>query len=493
MRTTALLAALALVAGPTSAQDSGPWPWVHDDEGAVSILLLGDTNVQLRDEPETAFRDVMPTLAAADLRILNLEGPFAGGSDSRDEPDVSHKNWRHSDPDQVAALTAAGIDAVGVANNVTYPWQALVRSLDVLDRAGVPYAGGGEDLEAAHRPVVLETEDGTTVGFLQYAATVYPYDHAATETRPGIAEIEVHTAYQPPPQLDKPGQPPIVVTWLDEGSRARMVEDVRRLAERVDVVVTSYHWGVSGTDRPVSYQTDIARAVIDAGADVVMGHGPHRYQRVETYRGRPVFYSLAQSVFDDVRDDRDRYFREGLLARVTVEGGAVTGASLVPTWRDDDNQLRLYDPNAGKGRELFDVLLSVSEGGAPLALVGREIAVGGVGADADQPLTTDRSAYAPGDAVALRLRNASAAPFGFDLCRAHLQHQRETGSFRNADGGWRHRACDGAARTVVPGEDGDARIAIPPDTPPGTYRVVFDGRVGETPQRFITDSFEITR
>jgi poly-gamma-glutamate synthesis protein (capsule biosynthesis protein) len=493
MRTLPLLAALALAASPTVAQDGGPWPWVHDDPDAVSILLMGDTNVQLRDEPETAFRDVMPTLAAADLRLLNLEGPFAGGSDDRDDPDVEHKNWRHSDPDQVAALTAAGIDAVGVANNVTYPREALMRSLAVLDAAGIPYAGGGENLEAAHRPVILTADDGTTVGFLQYAATVFPYNHAATPTRPGVAEIKVHTAYQPPHQLDKPGQPPVVVTWFDEASKARMVEDVRQLAERVDVVVTSYHWGVSGTDEPVGYQTDIAHAVIDAGADVVMGHGPHRYQQVEVYRGRPVFYSLAQGVFDDIRADRDRYFREGLLARLTVEGGEVTAASLVPTWRDDDNQLRLYDPTEGKGRELFGVLLSVNRGGAPLALVGREIQVGGVGADVDRALTTDRTAYAPGDAVALTLRNASTSPYSFEMCAAELQIRRKGGAYRGADGGWRHRACDDTPRTVGPGEGAAATITVPPDTPPGTYRVILDGRVGETPQAFITEPFEIGR
>ena len=483
------LAAL-LLSVPASAQ---AWPWVHDGPGVTSVLMMGDTNIQLRERPETAFRDIMPTLAAADLRLLNLEGPFAGGSDDREDPDIGHKNWRHSNPDQVAALTAAGISAVGVANNVTYPRAALVRSLAVLEAAGVPYAGGGENLEAAHRPVVLETDDGTRVGFLQYAATVFPYDHAATPTLPGVAEIKVYTAYQPPHQLDKPGQPPVVVTWLDEESEARMVEDVRRLAERVDVVVASYHWGVSGTSEPVDYQSAIARAVIDAGADVVMGHGTHRYQRVETYRGRPVFYGLGQGVFDDVRADRDRYFREGLLARVTIEGGAVTGASLVPTWREDDNQVRLYDPNQGRGRDLFGKLLSVNEGGAPLALVGREISVGGVGTDADRPLTTDRGAYAPGDAVALRLRNTSVAPYGFEVCAAELQVRLEGGAYRGADGGWRHRACDDTPRTLARDGIAPMTITVPTDTPPGTYRVILDGRVGETPQAFITEPFEVTR
>ena len=277
MKSTAIILLTLIISSPAQAQ-SEAWPWVQDGPEVVSILLIGDTNIQLRERPEEAFQYVMPTLDAADLRIMNLEGPFAGASDDPLVPDIPHKDWRHSEPDQVRALTAANIDVVGVANNVTYPWQALMRSLGVLDEAGIPYAGGGEDLEAAHEPVILE-KDGLRIGFMQYAATVFPFNHAATENRPGIAEIKVHTAYKPPPQLDKPGQPPIVITWLDEASKARMVDDIRRLDEQADIVIVSYHWGVSGTREPVSYQSDIARAVIDAGADVVFGHGPHRCLR----------------------------------------------------------------------------------------------------------------------------------------------------------------------------------------------------------------------
>lgn len=356
---------------------SEAWPWVDDGSNITSILLMGDTNIQLRDTPEEAFRYVMPTLNAADLRILNLEGPFAGASTDPRQPDIPHKNWRHSEPDQVAALTAANIDAVGVANNVTYPWQALMRSLDVLEQAGIPWAGGGENLAAAHRPVILE-KNGVRVGFMQYAATVFPYNHAATDIRPGIAEIKVYTAYMPPPNLDKPGQPPIVKTWLDEDSKARMVDDVRRLAAETDIVIVSYHWGVSSTMEPVSYQSDIGRAVIDAGADVVFGHGPHRYQKIEMYNGKPILHSVAQFAFDDLRRDRYKRFREGLLVRLAVANKTIQSISLVPTWREDDNFVRLYDPNEGKGRELYGYLQSVNEGGAELQLVGKEIRIQGL-------------------------------------------------------------------------------------------------------------------
>ncbi|WP_162417517.1 CapA family protein [Cyclobacterium roseum] len=105
------------------------------DHGPESqtILLLGDNNFQLRENPTDAFQYLLPTLQNATFRFLNLEGAFAGGTMDSIETDIAHKNWRHSNSGQVAALTTAEIDAVGVANNVTYPWQAFMRSKHVLD------------------------------------------------------------------------------------------------------------------------------------------------------------------------------------------------------------------------------------------------------------------------------------------------------------------------------------------------------------------------
>ncbi len=76
---------------------SDAWPWVEDGPQVTSILLMGDTNIQLRVKPEEAFKYVMPTLQAADLRILNLEGPFAGASTEPLKPDIPHKDWQHSE------------------------------------------------------------------------------------------------------------------------------------------------------------------------------------------------------------------------------------------------------------------------------------------------------------------------------------------------------------------------------------------------------------
>lgn len=383
MRFPKVLSMLAMVAlmvvSVGRAGDDPPWPWLDDarDDGAVSILIMGDTNIQDREDPGDAYRFVLPTLNAADARFCNLEGAFAGTSKDPLVMDIPHKkNWRHSEPDQVGALVAAGIDGVGVANNVTYPWQALLRSLAVLDEAGIEHAGGGKNLAEAHAPIVVERR-GTRIGFLSYAATVFPFEHAAEADKPGIAEIKVTTSYRPPPNLDKPGQPPIVLTFVDEESMSLMQADIGALAGDVDLVIVSYHWGVSGTKEPVDYQREVARAAIDSGADVVFGHGPHKYQPVELYKNRPIVYSLANFVFDWWQMKKDP---EGMLARAVVRDGELSGFSLVPVWRDEEAYPRLEDPNHGKGRELFGYLQSVQQpGDARLSIRGSEIVIEGAG------------------------------------------------------------------------------------------------------------------
>jgi len=77
------------------------------------ILLMGDTNIQYRNDPEDAYRSVKATLDEADLRFANLEGPLAGSSKDPRVRDIPHKRWTHSEPDQVWTLFNGGIDIVG--------------------------------------------------------------------------------------------------------------------------------------------------------------------------------------------------------------------------------------------------------------------------------------------------------------------------------------------------------------------------------------------
>ena len=375
---------LACVGGTALGQRSGaesPWPWQTVSEGSdpVTLLLMGDTNIQHRDDPTAVYENVAATLIDADIAFANLEGPFAGTSIDPLMPDIANKEgWQHSAPEMVQALVAAGIDGVGIANNVTYPHQALLRSMNVLDGAGIGYTGGGNDLRAAHRPLIFN-RNGTRVGFLQYTTLFWPYGHTATQNSPGVASIRVSTAYMPPEDvLEKPGAAPDIVTAINVDDQQQMMADIRNLRQQADIVVVSYHWGLSSRRALVDYQPELAHAAVDAGADIIMGHGPHVIQPIEVFQGKPILYSLANFAFDWMFFGQRNL--DGLLARAVIDAGELVRVSVVPVRRDlDDNNPTLLDPTSGTGREIFEQLVQLSGGGnAPLSLDGKEIVVDGI-------------------------------------------------------------------------------------------------------------------
>jgi poly-gamma-glutamate capsule biosynthesis protein CapA/YwtB (metallophosphatase superfamily) len=315
---------------------------------------------------------VLPLLQNADVRFWNLEGPLAGTSKDPRMPDIPHKTgWKHSEPEMVKGLVAAGIDAVGVANNVTYPWMALMRSLEVLDANNIPHAGGGENLVAAHEPVIIE-KNGMKIGFLAYACTVFPFQHAATEDVPGIATVQVDTYFKPAPNLDKPSMPPVAITIPQREELERMREDIRTLKGKADVVVASYHWGISDHTDLLDYQTDIVHAAIEAGADMVMGHGNHLLGAVEVWQGKPIFYGLGNFAFDwyKMEDKKD-----GLMVKFDIKNKALDRVSFVPLQRNEENNPVLLDPSSGTGAELYSKVCQLSGHLSKLVVEGQEVKV----------------------------------------------------------------------------------------------------------------------
>jgi poly-gamma-glutamate synthesis protein (capsule biosynthesis protein) len=118
---------------------------------------------------------------------------------------------------------------------------------------------------------------GKRIGFIQRTSVYWPTDHEAGERSAGVAALRGITAYQVPlhktrpeiPPVNRPGVPPIVVTWADRDYLARHRADLEELRKRADIVVASQHWGLG--EEVLEYMTEIAHSAIDAGADVVIG------------------------------------------------------------------------------------------------------------------------------------------------------------------------------------------------------------------------------
>lgn len=373
-----------LICYGSAASAEDPWAWsgeVGDD--AVTLLLLGDFNVQKREHPAEALEHVRQTLNQADLVYANLEGLLVESKGpARDLPNKS--GWTHLGPDAVEALVAGNVSVVGVANNVAYGRENIMASLSVLDANGIAHTGAGKNIEEAHEPAIVE-KNGVKFGFLQYTSKWYDEDkQIATEDAAGVARLKSPDG-----------------TTIDPGDLTRLLDDIRRTRPKVDVLVVSAHTrdgqGRDDSARgdaargsstgaqtdlysrlPVNenlqhfepYQRRLARAAIDAGADIVFGHGCHSLQAVETYAGKPVMYCLGNFASDWIRV---RDYRDGLVARIVVEDKRLKRVSLVPVTRDaESNNVRLVSPDSAEGERLYARLGELSRS-APLTLDGQEL------------------------------------------------------------------------------------------------------------------------
>jgi poly-gamma-glutamate synthesis protein (capsule biosynthesis protein) len=318
-----------------------------------TLLIVGDTNIQNRADPATAFAKARDTLASADMIFAHLEGPLAEPSNDPTAPDIPHKRgWRHSGRAIGPALKQAGYDAVSCASNVWYPASAALASVRVLDEIGLAHCGVGATLEEARKPAIIERE-GLRIGFLSYTSVFWPSNHAAGAITPGCATIKAYEAFQPGPRaVEMPGGDPIVRTFADALELDAMRRDIAALRDRVDLVMLSCHWGVSARIEPVDYQKEIARAAIDAGADMVFGHHPHEVQGAETYRGKPIFYSLGNFAFDwDVM--RGRHL-DGILLRCTIADKALARIEVLPVRRDAENDVCVLGADTVDGKAILD-------------------------------------------------------------------------------------------------------------------------------------------
>jgi poly-gamma-glutamate capsule biosynthesis protein CapA/YwtB (metallophosphatase superfamily) len=305
------------------------------------IIMTGDVNLMNVTDPQVPFRRVHDIFSKADVVFSNFETclykPDSGYS-------VVNEGF-HADPEIGGqALQYAGIGAVGIANNVNYGDAAILASVIKLDALGIPHTGAGRDLAAARAPAIVK-KGPLSVGFLQRSSVYWPTNHEALDDAPGIAVLRGHTAYHVPmfktradvPPPNRPGLPPDIITWTDPAYLTSFVDDIKSLRSQVDIVVASCHWGL-GQD-VLQYMREIAHAAIDAGADIIIGHGPHYSLPMESYKGHPIFYGLGSFSFHTGHGGRKHGDWVGMMARVAVDENRKPRDATVQFVRhNDDNE-----------------------------------------------------------------------------------------------------------------------------------------------------------
>jgi poly-gamma-glutamate capsule biosynthesis protein CapA/YwtB (metallophosphatase superfamily) len=339
----------------------------------TKMILTGDVNLMNVTDPRIPFSLVENEFRAADIVFSNLEcclyRPPSGHS-------VEHEGF-YADPSVAGeALKLAGIHAVGLANNVNYGEAAIAGSITRLDEIGIAHTGAGANRVIARAPVIIE-RNGVRFGFLQRSSVYWPTNHEAGENVAGIAVIRGHTAYHVPLHggrlpANRPGIPPEIVTWADPAYLRWLEEDIADLRGRADIVIASFHWGLH--EEVLHYMTEIAHRAIDAGAGMVIGHGPHFSLPIEMYRDKPIFYGLGSFSFHTGHGGRRHGDWLGMMVRASWGRGRIEKVAFQFVRHDDRNRT-VPRPLADEGAA-FDPIARKSAGlGARLVAQGDEIAI----------------------------------------------------------------------------------------------------------------------
>lgn len=256
----------------------------------MRILLVGDLVLD-EPQPDTFFDLVRPVLQRADVVVGHVEVPHTtrGVEASSDVPAPA------SDPAHLLALGRAGVHVATLAGNHVFDAgpNGVEDTVAELRRQGIATAGAGLTLDEARQPAILERQ-GLRIGVLSYNC-VGPRDSWAAARKAGCAYVHVITHYE----LDhaSPGGPPRIYTFAEPETLEAMQADIEALAARVDVTIVALHKGVGHTPALVAmYERQVAKAAVDAGADIVVGHHAHITRGVEVYRGKPVFHGLGNFV-----------------------------------------------------------------------------------------------------------------------------------------------------------------------------------------------------
>jgi poly-gamma-glutamate capsule biosynthesis protein CapA/YwtB (metallophosphatase superfamily) len=285
----------------------------------VTLAFTGDVmlgrlvNERLKTmQPEQVWGDVLPHLAQADLRIVNLECALT----THLQP--WSRTWKmfhfRADPGAVRVLQIAHIDACALANNhiLDYEIQGLRDTLHVLDAAGIRHAGAGVNTEDAAAPAMIEVSSPEEAGAESCRVALL----SCTDNEPVFAA-----------GTDHPGTNYLEVL-LDEATLARIANDIANArAQGADLVVFSNHWGENFVERPSSKFRSFARSVIELGADIYHGHSAHICQGIEIYRGKPILYDTGNFIDDYavnplLRNDHSFLFKlmfeHGKLCRIEL-------------------------------------------------------------------------------------------------------------------------------------------------------------------------------
>ncbi len=267
---------------------------------SIRIKAVGDLCGSSK-KGEDPFVSVNAQLQDCDLLIGNLETCLT----SKRQPEEKKAYTLVEDPAAAARCSAAGFDVLGVANNhiLDYGIGGAIDTLAALESVGVQSVGAGVDLEsalAAYSTII----QGRRIGVISF--------------------------YAAEPSSWSPG---FVVA---SGDIQLVLHRIRELSSSHDFVLVSLHWGTENTHYPSPSQQQMARACIDHGACVILGHHPHRVHGIEKYGAGVIYYSLGNFNFMPCGVGLSGFHNFSMIADIMLDDDGSVCANYVPITINDD-------------------------------------------------------------------------------------------------------------------------------------------------------------
>jgi poly-gamma-glutamate synthesis protein (capsule biosynthesis protein) len=285
------------------------------DRGVRKVIEQNDVNYP--------FEDIDEIINKNDLALFNLECPL---SHAEDGFPINKRYSFRADPEYAKGLKFAGFNIATIANNHTidYGKSGFLKTMEVLEEHSIYSIGGGEDQNLAFQPLLVEKK-GEAFAFFGHLEF--------------LLEGTTFNKDQPYPAF---------------GQIDRLCSDIQKLNSHIDHIIVTFHWGQENVAIPTKRQISYAHKVIDAGADLVIGHHPHILQSIATYKNKLILYSLGNFVFDN----SDKLQKQSVIFRCQFENGKLVNPELVPVYI---NNCRPELASSQNTREIFEHLNRVSQ------------------------------------------------------------------------------------------------------------------------------------
>ena len=299
-------------------------PWMEPEPVSILISAAGDCTLGGEEHAAAStnfrkllksqgydyfFASVRSIFENDDITIVNLEGPL---TTSKAKRPYRYFNFKGA-PDYVKILTGSSIEVCNIANNhaLDYGKQGLVETAEVLEEAGIGASG--------YTLVHYREVNGVKVGFVGLECWEY--------------------------------------------TKAKAVKFVEKIRPTCDVLIVSFHWGTEKYYNATKFQKECGRAMIDAGADLVLGHHTHVVGGIEQYKGKYIVYSLGNFCFGGNSNPADKdtmIFQQRLIvdADGTVRDG---GINIIPCSLSSVKYTNDFQPTPLTGAESKRVLRKIGK------------------------------------------------------------------------------------------------------------------------------------